>query len=109
MGFVCCTADTSGGAYDQWQVSNSDVGDKELALPVIRYENPNNVSTDKSLKGASGGHCKCEWIDKPMPCIAIMDFLLHAAVAMLGQSDETTSRCASEQSPLPPPLQLYSI
>jgi hypothetical protein len=59
------TADTCGGAYNQWQVSNSDVGDKELALPVIRYENPNDVSIDKSLKGASGGHCKCEWIDEP--------------------------------------------
>jgi hypothetical protein len=65
MGFVCCTADTCEGAYNQWQVSNSDVGDKELGPPVIRYKNPNDVSTDKSLKGASGGHCKCEWIDEP--------------------------------------------
>ncbi len=44
------------------------------------------------------------WMDwrTTMPCIAIMDFLLHAAVAMLGQSDETTSRSASEQSPPSP-------
>jgi hypothetical protein len=45
-----------------------------------------------------------------MPCIAIMDFLPHAAVAMLGQSDETTSRSASEQSPpSPTPSTIYSI
>jgi hypothetical protein len=44
------------------------------------------------------------WMDwrTTMPCIAIMDFLPHAAVAMLGHSDETASRSASDQSPPSP-------